>query len=149
MKRLASIAAAGVLLSGTLTAQTSPPPPVTVAPTVPAVAGPPPHDEKPVLIKLSSKCQPSAAGDRRVTWTLELENPTGKPIGDIVYESTYLNQFGNVLAHGGGKDHAIHRVVKPHCKRIIDVVEGPIPERTANADIALVSAEFVNVDDSK
>src|SRR5471032_18993 len=143
MKRITLTAALGFLMTAMVLAQTPASPPRH---TAPPAADQPVNDEKPILIKLSSKCQPSGAGDRKVTWTLELQNPTDKPISDIVYESTYLNQFGNVLAHGGGKDHAIRRVVKPHSKRVIDVIEGPIPERTANADITVVSAEFVNVD---
>ncbi len=117
-----------------------------VAPAAPVTR---PNDAQSFLVKVRSKCQPDAGNIRNVTWTIELENPTDKPIGDIVYESTYLNQFGNVLGRGGGKSYSIRQVIQPRTQTVIEVKEGPIPERTANAEIQVVSAAFLPTDAAK
>jgi hypothetical protein len=120
-----------------------------VAKVAPAAPTTRPNDAQSFLVKIRSKCQPDASNTRNVTWTIELENPTDKPIGDIVYQSTYLNQYGNVLGRGGGQTYSIRQVIEPRTQKVIEVKEGPIPERTANAEIQVVSAAFLPTDAAK
>lgn len=122
--------------------------PTAVAKVAPAAPTTRPNDAQSFLVKIRSKCQPDVSNIRNVTWTIELENPTDKPISDIVYESTYLNQYGNVLGRGG-QAYSIRQVIEPRTQKVIEVKEGPIPERTANAEIQVVSAAFLPTDAAK
>lgn len=81
-------------------------------------------------------------------WKVTFRSDADWPVGNIVYETNYYSETGNVVDKGGaagvfGSGKTIQRVIPPGKSRTIEVNDGFLNSQAVSANFRVTAAEFV------